>query len=878
MKLKLISVMLLILGFHLAALADAILYQTSFEPPTFASDHPLAGSEPWETSLAPEAISISNHFSRTGTQSLRVDGALLAPQASGFSLSSADVRVDELPSQDPALVVEITASVRLDGPPTGTLGTPSQDEFGASIVAYALNSQGTGDLLGALKVSSGGRIWNISRVAEDNYRYSVPYTLGTWRTLTLRVDFQAHRLTWLVDGVVMGSGLFPVSVASDRLFSGSLFVLGTTDLKSTSDYIYDPVNYTAYFDDYSLKSISLEGPALLVEQPAKTRLANGSTTSDFGNVLVGTRSSRVFTLRNAGNAPLQGVTLTLDGPQSAEFAITSPRVGTLEPGGSNAVTITFAPLAEGTRSATLRISSNDPDDNPFTLALSGKGRTPAEIVQQAYLKSSNSEAGDFFGRSVAVFGNTLVVGATGEDSNAIDGDGDPGDNSARDSGAAYVFVRDGLTWTQQAYLKPSEPQPNDWFGYSVAISGDTIVVGSISAAYVFVKSGVHWVQQASLPIAGGAVAISGDTLVAGPFVYVRANNSWTQQAFLTSSDSDGDDSFGIYSVSISGETIVVGAPEEDSKATGVNGNQNDDSSTDSGAAYVFVRQGTNWIQQAYLKASNTGDQDLFGAAVSISGETIVVGSFGEDSNATGVSGNQKSNSAHDAGAAYVFVREGTNWTQQAYLKASNTGADDWFGASVAISGDIVVVASPYEDSNATGVNGNQANNGSSASGAVYVFLRQGTNWTQQAYLKASNTEVASTSFIEGDYFGNNGKGVAISGDTIVVGAAYEDSDVTGVDGDPFNNRAAQSGAAYVFTGAGLSVPVAPHLLSATRDASGVIHLPTEVASDRSYTLQFSEDLILWIDLATQTATGERIDFVDEPSARTMKRFYRVKQN
>ena len=130
-------------------------------------------------------------------------------------------------------------------------------------------------------------------------------------------------------------------------------------------------------------------------------------------------------------------------------------------------------------------------------------------------------------------------------------------------------------------------------------------------------------------------------------------------------------------------------------------------------------------QQAYLKASNTGASDFFGASVAISGNTVVVGAYGEDSAATGVNGNQADNSAIDSGAAYVFVRSGSTWTQQAYLKASNTGASDFFGASVAISGDTVVVGAYDEDSAATGVNGNQANNSAVDSGAAYVFVRIG---------------------------------------------------------------------------------------------------------------------------------------------------------
>ncbi|WP_345319408.1 FG-GAP repeat protein [Candidatus Villigracilis proximus] len=300
-------------------------------------------------------------------------------------------------------------------------------------------------------------------------------------------------------------------------------------------------------------------------------------------------------------------------------------------------------------------------------------------TQQTYIKASNTEANDSFGISMALSGDTLVVGAIFEDSNATGVNGNQANNSATDSGAAYVFTRNGTTWSQQAYLKASNTNPNDWFGASVAISGDTLVVG----------------------------------------------------AFF-----------------------------EDSNATGINGNQADNSASESGAAYVFTRNGTTWSQQAYLKASNTDPNDWFGYSAAISGDTLVVGVFKEDSNVIGVNGNQLDNSATDSGAAYVFTRNGTNWSQQAYLKASNTEAIDDFGNSVAISGDTLVVGALNESSNATGVNGNQADNSASYSGAAYVFTRNGTTWSQQAYLKASNTD-------PNDWFGYS---VAISGDTLVVGS------------------------------------------------------------------------------------------------------------
>jgi hypothetical protein len=143
-------------------------------------------------------------------------------------------------------------------------------------------------------------------------------------------------------------------------------------------------------------------------------------------------------------------------------------------------------------------------------------------------------------------------------------------------------------------------------------------------------------------------------------------------------------------VSISGDTIVVGAYLENSNTKGVNGIQSNIGATDSGATYVFVRGGTTWSQQAYLKASNTGAGDNFGWSVSISGDTIVVGAHHEDSNATGVNGDQDSNFADNSGAAYVFVRDRITWTQQAYVKADSVLVDGQFGCSVFVDEIIVI--------------------------------------------------------------------------------------------------------------------------------------------------------------------------------------------
>ena len=330
------------------------------------------------------------------------------------------------------------------------------------------------------------------------------------------------------------------------------------------------------------------------------------------------------------------------------------------------------------------------------------------FTQQAYLKASGTGALDFFGASVAVAGDTVVVGAYGESSNATGVNGNQADNSATNAGAAYVFVRSGTTWGQQAYLKASNTGSFDTFGVSVAVAGDTLVVGADSEDSN--ATGVNGNQADNSASAAGAA-----------YVFVRSGTTWSQQAYLKASNTGAGDFFG-YSVAVAGDTVAVGAYGEDSNATGVNGNQADNNATNAGAAYVFVRSGTNWNQQAYLKASNTEANDQFGNAVAVAGDTVVVGANGEDSNATGINGNQSDNSATNAGAAYVFVRSGATWSQQAYLKASNTGANDEFGAyAVAVVGDTVVVGANMEDSNATGINGNQADNSTIDSGAAYIF-------------------------------------------------------------------------------------------------------------------------------------------------------------
>ena len=343
--------------------------------------------------------------------------------------------------------------------------------------------------------------------------------------------------------------------------------------------------------------------------------------------------------------------------------------------------------------------------------------------QQAKLTASDGAALDDFGWFTAISGSTAVVGSPFKNSN---------------TGAAYVFVRSGTAWSQQAKLTASDPAANDFFGFSVATTGSTAVVGAwrkdnqTGAAYVFVRSGTAWSQRAKLTASDGAagdnfgfsVAISGSTVVVGAsgpndltgaaYVFVRSETAWTQRAKLTASDGAAFDQFG-FSVAISGSTVVVGAfgPNEFT-----------------GAAYVFVRSGTAWSQRAKLTASDGAAFDQFGFSVAISGSTAVVGAIGSKSS---------------TGAAYVFARSGTTWSQQAKLTDAHGAVNDNFGYSVAISGSTAVVGSPFKNSN---------------TGAAYVFARSGTAWPRRGKLTASDRA-------KDDFFGFS---VAISDSAAVVGA------------------------------------------------------------------------------------------------------------
>jgi hypothetical protein len=421
------------------------------------------------------------------------------------------------------------------------------------------------------------------------------------------------------------------------------------------------------------------------------------------------------------------------------------------------------------------------------------GSRPGSAIR--YLKASNPGEDDRLGigdplvgvtMAMSADGNTLVVSAPGEDSAATGVNGNQDDNSAWDSGAAYVFVRTGNNWRQQAYLKPSNTQTSDRFGLALALSGDgaTLVVGATLEDSN--ARGINGNQADNSAESAGAV-----------YVFVRTGSTWSQQAYVKASNADAGDQFG-WSVGLShdGRTLAVGAQSEASAVSGVNADQADNAAADAGAVYVFTRNGTTWAQQAYLKASNAQGADRFGFCLSISGDgnALAVCSYDEDGGATGVNG-PKNEGAPGSGSVYVFGRRGEMWTEDAYLKPSNTIRNQAFGSSVTMSADgsTLAVGSADETSLSRGVDSDQRQtvDNQISAGAVYVYGRTSGGWAQQAYVKSFNTGSV-------DLFGVR---LALSqdGSVLVAGAPGQGGGGRGI--NPPNHlefSAPESGAVYVF--------------------------------------------------------------------------------
>jgi uncharacterized repeat protein (TIGR01451 family) len=390
-------------------------------------------------------------------------------------------------------------------------------------------------------------------------------------------------------------------------------------------------------------------------------------------------------------------------------------------------------------------------------------RSGTSWSEQQKLLASDGAAGDFLGWSVGVWGDTIVAGAFR--------DNGPG---GLDVGSAYVFVRSGNAWSEQQRLTAPDAAPNNNLGESVSISGDTIVAGALigdspaasntGAAYVFARSGTTWILEQKITASDaaigdrfGIVAVDGGTVVVGAtmvdtgptlinagqaYVFTRSGTTWSEQQILAASTPTGNDQFGT-SVSVFGDTAIVGAPNEDT-AAGI----------DAGAAYVFVRSGGTWVEQQKLVPSDAGAGFIFGRSVSLFGDTALIGA----TRATGLGGTFP-------GAAYVFVRSGTTWTQQQKLVAADPTSFARFGAAVSLSGDTAVVTSESSTN--------------SIAGAGYVFVRSGATWTQQQKLSPSDGAVD-------DFFGFS---VGIEGNTTFIGSPRDDTTSGGLD----------AGSAYVFS-------------------------------------------------------------------------------
>jgi trimeric autotransporter adhesin len=459
------------------------------------------------------------------------------------------------------------------------------------------------------------------------------------------------------------------------------------------------------------------------------------------------------------------------------------------------------------------------DGPPVDGALIDRPPITGPVAFQAYVKPSNTDAGDHFGGSVALSldGSTLAIGAIHENSAGSD----PNNNSADNAGAVYVFTRSGSVWVPEAYIKANHPDIDDLFGASVALSanGDTLAVGAMSED-------------------GNARTIDGDETnnsapaAGAAYVFRRTASAWRQDAYIKASNTDEHDAFGSsVALSADGSILAVGATGESSNGSGTD----DNSLASSGAVFVFAHDGSAWTQQRYIKASSPVGMIQFGAAVALSatGSHLAVGvarnaSFGEvyvfarsgaawaqqlryrssDPNtafggsvalsADGsvlVVGSQRNSIDAAGGAVFTFTRTGATWSaRSAALAPSNAGPGDNFGNSVTLSDDgtALAVSASLEDGNGTRLDGDPADNTRSDAGAVYLFLRAGAVWNQDAYIKASNTDA-------GDHFGDS---VALSGDgsTLAVGATAEDSSATGVStgSGGSDSNAADAGAVYVY--------------------------------------------------------------------------------
>ena len=375
-------------------------------------------------------------------------------------------------------------------------------------------------------------------------------------------------------------------------------------------------------------------------------------------------------------------------------------------------------------------------------------------VDIAHVVPDDGASSDEAGYCVAADGDLLAVGARGDDDN---GSG---------SGSAYVVRRTELGWIEDQKLLASDGAPDDQFGSSVGVSGDAVVVGAFGhgdggAAYVFRFNGSQWAQEQRLVASDGlagdsfgySVAVSGNVALIGAYgvddngassgsayVFRFDGAEWAEEQKLLASDGAAYDFFGV-SVALSGGVAVVGAYLDD------------DQGVSSGSAYVFRFNGSRWVEEQKLVAADGAPDDRFGGCVAVSGDVIVVGAVQDDDNGP------------NSGSAYVYGFNGSTWVEEEKLLPGDGSANDKFGASVAVSGDTVVVGAYMHDAN-------QIND----SGSAYVFRTDGSSWPEVDKLLAP----------DGWYWDYLGFSVAASDDVLVTGAVQDD------------NNGNNSGSAYIF--------------------------------------------------------------------------------
>jgi hypothetical protein len=405
---------------------------------------------------------------------------------------------------------------------------------------------------------------------------------------------------------------------------------------------------------------------------------------------------------------------------------------------------------------------------------------------QAKLKPTQLGVGDYFGHALEISGdgNTLVVGSLREDGSGT-GVNPAHNNSVTDAGAAYVFVRNAGVWTQQAYLKPNNaPSVNEWFGATVAISGDgnTVAIGAHREDGSI--GGVNPPHNNSLSNSGAV------------FVFTRAAGLWSFDAVLKASVPGNGDHFGkSVALNLDGTTLAVGADREDGSGVGVNPNENNNVAN-SGAAYVFRKSAGVWSQEAYIKNINTPRiEDCFGRSVDLSrdGNVLIVGAPNEDGNGRGVNPGANT-SSRNSGAAYIYTRTGSTWSTSVYLKPTQNGPDDFFASRVVISGDgnVALVNALGDDATTTCVNGAN-NNSSSFVGSAYTFQNVSGTWLSTFRFSRITGMLNAQDLAFG-----RGLSLDFNGRTVVVGTGNEDGSATGINGT-MNNTKAGSGCVVTWT-------------------------------------------------------------------------------